>query len=198
MSEKHFRYYDDWKNEVLICPDCGWSGTFEQGMVYYHRDVMHTACPTCPYAEWNILAIVSFPTLEETEANFDRLSEFEKAVLASRKRFIAEHESRGLRSADQLPDLSASQISLSWDFTGEGDWEGSKQTVIRHGERIVWTEPAFWEGYGRFVEVVSILKAKYGERLVDVVPTEASELYLYGDCFSACGVVKQARSRIQE
>jgi hypothetical protein len=201
MAEKHLSYYnDDWKNEILVCSDCGWSGTFDEGVVEYHSDCVHSSCPTCVRAgcapsEAYMLAVVSFPTLRETEANLDCLSDFEKTVLASRQRFVADYEARRLRTADQLPDIAAPQITLSWDYTGEG--AGDSQTVIRHDEQVVWSEPAVWEGFERFAAVLAILKQKYGARLVDVVPTDASELYLYGDRFSATAVVRQARSNLQ-
>ena len=142
-----------------------------------------------------MLAIVSYPTLEETEANFDRLSEQEKDALTRKKQFIESCQNNCLRTADQLSDLSEAQITLSWDFIG--DEPGETQTVIRHGDQVVWSEPAFWEGYGRFEQVIAILKQKYGDRLVDVVPTTASELYLYGDRLNAFGIVEQARMRIR-
>ena len=82
MAAKHFSYYDDWKNEILICPNCGWSGTFMQGSVELYSELMDSSCPVCEYLESPMLAITSFPTLEEMEANFDRLSEEEKAELA--------------------------------------------------------------------------------------------------------------------
>jgi len=34
---------------------------------------------------------------------------------------------------------------------------------------------------GRYEGICKILKAKYGDRVRDLLPTEASELWLYGD-----------------
>ena len=42
---KHFKYYDDWKSFILECPNCGWSGTFEQGAVEYYNELMD--CSDC-------------------------------------------------------------------------------------------------------------------------------------------------------
>jgi hypothetical protein len=42
-------------------------------------------------------------------------------------------------------------------------------------------QPLGWEHYEFFVEALEILKAKYGRALVDVIPTENSKLYLWGD-----------------
>lgn len=197
MTAKQFTFYDDWKNEVLTCPNCGWSGTFEHGAVDYSRELMDSSCPECKYLNAPMLAIVSFPTLEETEANFDRLSENEKAELARRKQFISEFESRCLKSPDQLPDLLGAKIILSWDFVENEKPEGCKTTIIRHDEHVVWSEPALWEGYGRFRDVARILMKKYGKRLGDVIPTAASQMYLYGDSSSASGQVERARAEIE-
>ena len=195
MAAKQFGYDDDWKNEILICPKCGWSGTFTQGSVEQYLELMDSSCPKCDAGETPMLAIVSYPTLEETEANFDRLSEQEKDELTRKKQFIESCQNNCLRTVDQLVDLSEAQITLLWDFVG--DEPGETQTVVRHGDQVVWSEPAFWEGYGRFEQVTAILKQKYGDRLVDVVPTTASELYLYGDRLNAFGIVEQARMRIR-
>ena len=39
---------------------------------------------------------------------------------------------------------------------------------------------------------------KYGTRLADVVPTDASEYYLYGDVMRAPDVVKAVRKSIRD
>jgi len=50
--------------------------------------------------------------------------------------------------------------------------------------------------YDRFVEIVEILKQKYGRRLVDVVPTLRSEYALYGDAAKAWYHVQDARQSL--
>ena len=72
MSARHFDYYSNWKTEVLTCPKCGWTGTFEQGSVEYYEELMDCSCPVCSWPEAPMLAIVSYPTMEETEANRDK------------------------------------------------------------------------------------------------------------------------------
>ena len=73
MSARHFDYFDDrWKTEVLECPHCHWLGTFEQGSVEYYAELMDCSCPKCDVFDAPMLAIVSYPTLEELRANQDR------------------------------------------------------------------------------------------------------------------------------
>ena len=194
MPARHFSYYDDWKTAVLTCPKCGWTGVFEEGDVEHHEALMDSSCPDCQWPDSPMLAIVSYPTLAETEAHFDRLSKPEQEYFFRRKQFV---QSDWLQSVEQLPELEASKITLFWDFTGTEE-AGDTTTVIRFGEQVVWAEPAVWEGYERFAEVLSILRQKYGERLVDLVPTPKSELYLYGDRLSSPTVVDRARAAIRD
>ena len=195
MSARHFDYYSNWKTEVLTCPKCGWTGTFEQGSVEYYQELMDCSCPVCGWPEVPRLAIVSYPTMEETEANLDKLSDEEKESHAERKQFLAELDRTTLRSPDELPDLFSDEIALSWDFEAEQD--GKSWTVIKHSSHIVWKERAVYEGSERFVEIVDILKRKYGDRLVDLVPTAASGGYLYGDHLGSGDLVDTARASLR-
>lgn len=185
MSAKHFGYYDTWKTEKLTCPKCGWSGTFEQGSVEHHHELMDSSCPVCDWSEAPMLAIVSFPNVQETEAHLNALSESEQGSLPIK-----------LKSLADLPDLSSSPIVLKWHL--EEDQVGDHWTVISHEGKLIWSEPAVWEGYERFVEIVAILKRKYGERLVDVVPTNVSERYLFGDNVISSDVVERTRASLRD
>ena len=193
---KLFRYYDDWKKEVFTCPKCAWTGTFEEGDVEIHDQLMDSSCPDCDYKSTPMLAIVSWPTMAESEENWEKVSDIDKHNILMRKKFLAKLEEMELKSADELPDLPGTEITISWDC--EGDEPGPDyDTVLKHGETEIWREPAVYEGYTRFMDVVEILKEKYGDRLADVEPTKTSWLYLYGDFFGSAGVVEGVRKRIQ-
>ena len=111
-----------------------------------------------------------------------------------RTQFLAAWEAACLKTPDQLPDVKGSALRLTWDMVSEG----SKQhTVIRHGKREIWREPAQWKGYDRFREIVELLKAKYGSRLADLIPTDASALYLYGDSISSIAFVREIREALR-
>ncbi len=192
---KRFGYYDNWKSAILHCPRCGWKGTFEEGSVEYHREWMDTSCPACDWLSAPILAIVSYPTHGESEANWDKLSQQEKDEVETHKRFLASWEESSLKSEAELPELEGSSLILTWDFEEHGS---SSFVVIRHGEREIWREVALYEGFERFEEIVKILMEKYGTRLADVVPTPASEYYLYGDVMRAPDAVKAVRKSIKD
>jgi hypothetical protein len=74
--------------------------------------------------------------------------------------------------------------------------DGSRrETLIKHGGKVIFAEPAFYEGYERFIKVVQILRTRYGAALRDLLPTKASELYLYGDYSGSSAAIAAARER---
>ena len=65
-----------------------------------------------------------------------------------------------------------------------------------HPLENLFSEPAVYEGFDRFAEVARILKARYGTRLRDLVPTVASGTYLYGDTYRSFSVVEGVRAEL--
>lgn len=68
--------------------------------------------------------------------------------------------------------------------------------MICWGEREIWRELAWYEGYERFREVAVLLQRKYGRALRDLVPRDESELYLYGDELDAPSRVEKVRAEL--
>lgn len=196
MSARRFdHYFDDlWKTEVLECPKCHWLGTFEQGSVEYYSELMDCHCPKCSSLEAPMLAIVSYPTLEELRANQDKpgIREYVERIDAGFDRF----EREKLREPEQLPDINENSFTLTWDFDGSNP--DDHRTLIKHGEAVIFSEPARWEEYERFNEIAEILKQKYGTRISDLIPTEASHMWLWGDKWSAPDYVEAVRERLRE
>ena len=60
-----------------------------------------------------------------------------------------------LKSAGEFPDLEGSKIIISWDFVRE---EPDGFTALICGGKEIWREPAVYEGYEKFEEIVEILK----------------------------------------
>jgi len=98
-----------------------------------------------------------------------------------------------LSEPSQLPDIAEPSFVLHWDFADDGS---RKETLIKHGDHVIFAEPAFYEGYERFIEVAEILHNRYGTALRDLIPTAASKLYLCGDYSGSSRVVAAARERI--
>jgi hypothetical protein len=193
-STRQFKYYDAWKTEVLTCPKCKWKGTFEQGSTETFEALMDCHCPECVYPDAPMLAIVSYPTREEAEENWDKLSDREKETWRERDEFEKRLEEETLKSPDQLPDIEGGLIELVWDSVGE---LGEGETVIRHRDQEIWREPEVYEGHSRFREVLEILEAKYEGRLVDLEPTSAASMCLYGDRIASIGRVEEWRKQLR-
>jgi len=182
---RHFNYYDPWRTELLYC-NCGWSGTFEQGLVEAHSSLMDSECPRCS----TLIALVLYPTAEEIEQHEPDSSGFKQRVRQAGRRLEA-LRTLGLKSTEQLPEVSAREFFLEWDF--ETDGLDDKWTVLRHAGGEIFREPAFWEGWQRYMEVAAICQQKYAFRLKDLRPTERSLLYLLGDSLSAAGKIAEFR-----
>jgi len=194
VAARSFGYYDNWRDEVLVCPRCGWRGKFEEGAVEYYEALMDCSCPSCD--EGPMLAVVHYPSPEQSRAHWDQLTEAEKQSVIRREKWEADFKASSLKLADQLPELPGGRLRMIWDF--EAREGGGHQTVIKCGDQAVWRESAIYEGYERFAEIVSILKSKYGKRLLDVEPTPESYYYLYGDRLWTPDAVNRIRSELAE
>jgi hypothetical protein len=157
--------------------------------VEYYAELMDCSCPNWDYFDAPMLAIVSYPTLEEALAHSDRpgIREWVQAI----DRGLDEFEAQKLPTPEQLPKIGEDNFNLIWDFEADEDYG---RTLIKHGDVVLFSEPARYEEYRRFKEVAEILKAKYGDRIKDLVPTEGSKLNLYGDDGKSCGFVDNVRA----
>jgi hypothetical protein len=181
---RRFSYADRWRGHRLLCA-CGWCGPLDQEGGESHRVGMQFRCPECGTA----LTIVLNPSAEERSADTDKPSESEHQEVLERTRGDI------LQRPEQLPELDDGAFELEWDFTSEG---AEQYTVIRHRDVVVWREPAVYEGAQRFREIATVLQAKYEGRVRDLIPTEASEYYLYGDKVRTWNAVEEVRKTLSE
>ena len=192
-------YYDDWRERRWQCGHCGWQGPgndMRTGEMF--RELMEMDCPGCGER----LLVVSYPTLAESRANWSKLSEGERADVETIELFNRRFEATRLKAPSQLPEIGGNDLVLEWDFADADPGQAragpmSRETVIRHGQFEVWREPAQWEGYERFIEVLGMLRERYGARLKDLVPTATSELFLYGDRLASPHLVHKARDALR-
>jgi hypothetical protein len=98
----------------------------------------------------------------------------------------------------RLPEISEAEFALVWDLEvgGQGP-EEDRRWVIRHGDQVIYREPARMEDYHRFELLARLLRQKYGKRVRDLVPFDSSDVsyYLYGDFLGAVTRVEAARKR---
>jgi hypothetical protein len=190
MTNSVSNYYDNWRTDQYDCESCKWRGTGEalsQGEL--SSDYFELLCPECD----EYVTLIMLPTLEESRANWDRLPENERKHVEAIERFQADVAAHKLTEESQLPDIEAPSFILHWDFIYA---EPHCETLIKHGDTIIFREPAFYEGYERFIQVAEILRARYGSALRDLIPMNDDSTYLYGDSLSAWNTVDEARKRI--
>ncbi len=177
---------------IIHCPHCSWIGfgkqTEQDDHIYdYGIDLL---CPKCD----KTLGLCLFPTKQESLAS-PKVSDEEKErirnVMARRENF----EKTKLKDVSQLKEIYDESFTLLWTFWGEGD---RIQTLrIMYHDEIIWEELAWYEYYERYIEIAKILKAKYGIRLTDLIPSENSSIFLYGDKWNADEIVNEARKKIR-
>ena len=117
------------------------------------------------------------PTVSESRANWDKLSDVERKQVELIESLQAKFADGKLSEASQLPEIESPSFILHWDFVHAGF---DSETLIKHGDTIIFREVVIFEGYERFIEVAEILRARYGTALHDLVPTDRSLTYLYG------------------
>jgi hypothetical protein len=189
--------FDSQRDASLICPSCGWIGSAE-GYEDVHDDLFDVCCPECDC----MILIVPFPTVAETQAAAAAGNERAAASLPdmeaqqkARTQWWRRASETMLRDAAELPDLDGDRLVITWDFewVDEEHWT----MILRRGDREIWRETAFWEGIGRFAEVVEILRVRYGSRLVEVRPTPASEPALWGDKYGVGKMIEDINASLR-
>lgn len=184
-------YYDGWQEADAVCSKCNWQEKLSDASHESFDELMEVNCPKC----FTRLELVMFPTVDEATAAAPKLSAAERQFNSLIAEFRTRFESMKLKEANELPDIQDATIVLVWDHveTDRGDL-----VEIRHGPKVIWSEPPLYEGFERFKEVVEILREKYGARLYDVVPTKRSYVYLLGDSGSADISIEHCRKRLRE
>lgn len=137
---------------------------------------------------------MGYPSLEETRAHFNELDEEERASLERSEKYWAEFEGRKLKPTTELPNLTEPSFTLVWDDSNAGP--DKHETVIKLGDRVIFSELGGWENYERFIEVAKILRARYGSAMKDLVPTYRSMGSLGGDYWHAFSNMDAARENI--
>ncbi|MDO8527153.1 MAG: hypothetical protein Q7T03_05635 [Deltaproteobacteria bacterium] len=183
------KYYDNWHEEIYRCT-CGWTGlgkecpTGETFAQLYEID-----CPQCH----EHVDVIEYPTFAECRDNWDKVSEIDKRVVEIGERQQALYKEHSLKSPNDLPDLAGEKLFFEWDYNE--NLAPLEQAILCNG-KLLWKEPGGYENFDRFIEIAKIIRAKYGARAHDLIPTERSKMNLYGDRMSSPDIVKKARHEI--
>lgn len=188
-------WYDFDENAVVDCR-CGWSGPASAGGIEIFSQCFSFECPECG----RTLAVFSHPTIDETKRKAAEGNEKAKAELAStlkRETFLERAAASELKDPGELPDLKGDELVIEWDFDDPPEDHQDCWTVLRHDGKEFWREVAYYEGIDRFREVASILREKYGTRLVELRPTSKSDTYLCGDDLYAGDTIKRINENLR-
>ena len=170
------KYYSDWKNALVDCHYCDWTGIGEdskQGELY--STFVERICPKCSE---NIF-LLEFPTLEETEKNWYNIPEADRQVHDIVTKGMREKDRYSLKSISQLPEIDSDSFTLTWDIE-HSEWENNFY-IVTHGGELIWKQPALFEDHMTFYEIAVMCKKKYGSRIKDIIQTKRSEYSMYGD-----------------
>lgn len=148
---------------------------------------MDLECPNC----YKMLAVINFPSYHET---INRGSEAERKAVLREINFREKFKRMSLKSPDELPDLQKDGLIFTFRSVTV---KGEDMNIIEHQDKEIWREPMVWEGYERFMEIGLILKEKYGNKLVDLIPDETAETFLYGDKLQAPTIIKEFRRQLR-
>lgn len=192
MPAAQIAYWDYDRDGAIACPGCGWSGPASKGEDF-HGGLLDVTCPQCS----KMLLIVPFPTVAETRAAAKDGNARAQAELPSvdrvQKRWGAA-AAVALTDSRELPEIDNNEITVVWDFEKR---DGEVITILRHDEKVLWRELAYWEGIDRFEKVATLLERRYGPRLAAIEPSPSSEIYLYGDLLAAPRRVDAVNARIR-
>lgn len=177
--------YYDFDEERLTCRQCAWSGPGREWSTEMNggMELFDIYCPKCE-ARNGFRCLPTHGQIRDAAEAGDRRAIAELPELDRIESSLDRRVASLLSDPAELPDLDGEELELVWDLErGGGNGMNNKQ-IIRHGEREVWRETAFWESGDRFAQVFTILRRRYGWRLVSLTPTGRSMGDLGGDHFT--------------
>ena len=180
MTDNYYSY----KKKRFACEHCGWTGLgskVEQGETF--EDGFEVDCPKC---HERFPGLILFPTIDET---LKKGSKEDKEAATEAKAFREKLLASFLKDISQLPALHDDFIAF---VLTEKKIKGEDYIVITHKTKTIWKEIRGYEYYERFVELGKLLKQKYGNKMIDLVP-EVDGFYLYGDRLSSPKIVNDFR-----
>jgi hypothetical protein len=180
-------FFEEWQEKECGCTDCDWKGTLADcGRGGLHRGLyMELYCPECS----ELADLLILPEEKKCAGASEGLTEEQLKARKEDEEAKRAYLALCLQSPDQLPALPDGELILTWDQV-EGE------TVILGKESVIWREPVAYEGFERFERIARIAKEKYGERLKDMIPTDRSKLFLYGDFFPSIAYLGKVRREL--
>jgi hypothetical protein len=185
---KFMSNYYSYQSETYQCRHCGWSGP---GTEVLQGEVFEAGFEVdCPKCHETFRGLIVFPTIEDAlEKGSEKEKESARAAQASRTERLASHE----RNLNQLPELEDEGMAFVLKEIQEGDaWF----IVITYQDTVIWKEERYYEYYNRFIEIGNLLKDKYGDNMIDLVPGVYGAC-LFGDNYRAVGLIEDYRKGLR-
>lgn len=180
-------YYKEWIDKECECGKCGWQGVAAscvRGAL--HRGIyLELYCPECS----ELVDLIILPEERMCAHGAEGLTPEQLKAREEAEEEKRQFLERCLASPEQLPDLQDKEMLLLWDQE-KGD------TRIMLGDTVIWSEPVAYEGFERYERVALILKEKYGDRVKDLIPSDRSMLFLYGDYCPSLEYVRKVRKEL--
>ncbi|MGV3723050.1 MAG: hypothetical protein ACO1SX_19290 [Actinomycetota bacterium] len=195
-SRKEPSSYLDYLALSWRCSVCPWEGLGRECIDARWPDDDYAESLTCPRCGGSL---EHFRTafFHELSRNRERLSAKDRVWLEMYEQWETEEPLRLDRDPPELPELEGDRLVFTWDVVGREDVEIPEVKQLRMGDQVLWQERCYWENWERFLEMAAVLRQRYGDRLYDLVPTQASLDSLYGDRLSAPNSVDAARAELR-
>jgi hypothetical protein len=185
---------DPWREMLFHCAKCGMETTGDQLVLgEYYGEGFNLQCTGCHH----LVACVTHPLVSEV---LKHKGELPPEVLSDAREFAkgyAHYQKAKLTRPKQLPEIELDHIVLIWDARYLPEDHNEIEFIIRCGEREIFRGPGCWECYDYFISACKVLRNKYGNRLYDVIPTERTYFYMWGDRLSAPCYMEEMRKRIR-
>ena len=180
VPQRTMRWFEDWKTVRLTCDKCQWHGGVDKDAVEPGDGESGSArgyrCPKCSHL---LLNVEHSASLDEMMANWNTLNGATKGAILSRPDRQDRIEAEKLKSPAELPHLMTSPNFLTFKLGWHPDPEVSYS--IWQGIRLVWIQPAIWEGHAEFLRIAEILRERYGGMIRDLKPTPEARGFLIGN-----------------
>lgn len=176
-AQQSFRWYEKWDKVELTCSHCGWHGSAHSKELEPRGSNDQNDCEfRCPQCSRLLLIIDYAATMDDILRNWDVIDQCTRSAVLSTPERMEQFEQKKLTSPEQLPDLKKGAGFLTWDIVRHESGEISN--IVKHGPRMVWIQPALWDGADEFVRVAKILAARYGKAISDIRITPAARMFL--------------------
>ena len=197
VPQKRMRWFEGWKTEQLTCDKCCWQGMAEQSALEpSDGDSSSSSECRCPRCSRLLLTVEYTASLDEMMSNWNTLESAIKGAILSRPERMERIEVDKLKSPSELPELKSGPNFFSFVLTWHPDPEVSYS--ILHGNRLVWIQPAVWEGHAEFLRIAEILRVRYGHSIVDLRPTPEARGFLIGNDPAGKQNIERARKLLKQ